>query len=324
MWENIKDAVGRFFTQIVFPGVLWDGIKAIGVLLLSFLGLYKAKEAWSILAAGTSVSLGNRILLGTCAVICGLNIICLLVYLIFGVRTYRKQKENQAQLDTERARLAEEKEKMNSEAAVPAFPLLESRYSISNVEIELYFKDREHIIQRQEITYRVRGKPLTSISHTMYWTGDGYGGSHLDEASIRKGYRLEETESSASSFKITVIFPEERQPGFEDTYCVVTEVTDSRHQMMPFLSRLIKCPTSRLSLKITAPDGMIQSCKQMVTADISSDFILSDPKPVRSELVGSLRCYRRDFTKLELLRYYRLKWIFADQGPAHMGTQKAE
>lgn len=312
MGEQLKDTFKHLFTQIIFPGAIWDWIKNGCLLMLSILGLKKSGETWNILAAGGNISLHSRILLGLCVVICALNIIALLIYLIIGIHTYRKQKAQREQLDVERAQLTAEKERMNSEAIVPTFPPLESSYIITNVEIELFFENREHITQRQTISFCVKDESLDSISHTMTWTGDGYSGSQLDKTSIQRGYQLTEAESSASIFKITVTFPEEKRVGDTGTYCIETKVTDTKHQMMPFLARLIKCPTKQLSLKITAPPGMIQSCKRMVTADSTCDFILSGPKPVNLERVGNLSYYQYKFDNPDLLRYYRLHWVFTD------------
>lgn len=323
MRKSPKDAFKHFFTQIVFPGAIWDWIKTGGLLMLSLFGLKKSRETWNILAVGGNIPLHSRILLGLCAVICALNIVSLLIYLIFGIHTYRKQKAEREQLDAERAQLAADKERIDSAAVVPNFPPLESRYIITNAEIELFFEDREHITQRQTISFCVKDEFLDSISHTMTWTGDGYGGSQLDLMSIQRGYKLTEAESSASIFKVTVTFPEEKRAGDKGTYCIETKVTDSKHQMMPFLSRTIKCPTEQLSLKITAPPGTIQSCKQMVTADSTCDFILSGPKSVKLERVGNLSYYQHKFNNLDLLRYYRLHWAFSDCDSAPIVAQSA-
>lgn len=291
--------------------------------MLSIFGLKKSGETWNILSAGGNIPLQSRILLGFCVVICALNIVGLLIYLIIGIHTYRKLKAEREQLDAERTQLVADKERMNSEAVVPTFPPLESRYVITNAEIELFFEDREHITQRQTISFCVKDESLDSISHTMTWTGDGYGGSQLDKTSLQRGYHLTEAASSASIFKVTVTFPEEKPASDKGTYCIETKVTDTKHQMMPFLARLIKCPTEQLSLKITAPPGMIQSCKQMVTADSTCDFILSGPKLVKLERVGNLSYYQYKFDKPDLLRYYRLEWIFTDRSSAPVVAQSA-
>lgn len=321
MLEKFKNVFKHFFTQIVFPGAIWDWIKDGCLLILSIFGLKKSEETWNILATGGNIPLHSRILLGFCVTICVLNIVGLIIYLIIGVHTYRKQKAEREQLDAERAQLAADKERMNSETIVPTFPPLESKYVITSAEIELFFEDREHITQRQTISFYVKGESLDSISHTMTWTGDSYSGSQLDKTSIQRGYQLTETESSASMFKVTVTFPEEKHVSDKGTYCIETKVTDTKHQMMPFLTRLIKCPTERLSLKITAPPDMIQSCKQMVTADSTCDFILSEPRSVKLERVGNLSYYQHKFDNPELLRYYRLHWVFADCGSAPVIAQ---
>lgn len=335
MWEWIKKIFKHFFTQVVFPGAIWDSVKNFFVLVFSIWGLKKSGEMWNILATGGNIPLHSRILLIFCASICALNIVGLLIYLVIGIRIYRKQKAEREQLDTEReqldkereqldaerTQLAADKEKMNSGAIVPAFPPLDSRYKINNAEIEFFFEDREHIILRYAFSFCVKDESLDSIHHTMIWTGDSYAGSQLDQMSIQRGYQLEETESSASIFKITVTIPGEHHINDTGNYCFETKVTDRKHQMMPFLSHLIKCPTEQLSLKITAPQDIIQSCKQMVTADATCDFILSGPESVKPERVGNLFCYQHKFTNLDLLRYYRLNWVFTDHTSTPIVTQ---
>lgn len=289
MWERCKKAVKFFSSQIVIPGILWDWVKNIFLLIFNILGL----KAWNILASGGNISPSDRILLRFCALVCTLNMIYLLIHFI---------------------------KKLNSKAVVPNFPYLESNYVICKEEVELFFEDREHITYRRTVFYQVKDKSLKSISHPMTWTGDSNHRSQLDSESLQKGYRLTETKSNASRFIVTVTFPE---AGYSGHYCFETKLTDTKHQMMPSLSRLIKCSTEKLSLKITAPPAIIQSCEQFVSADPTHNFILSGPESVKPERVGNSLVYRYNPKKLELLRYYKLQWIFEDPEAASTVVQNS-
>lgn len=177
----------------------------------------------------------------------------------------------------------------------------------------MFFQDRQHIIQRQKITFEVISEYLESIPHTMQWTGDMYANSSLDASSKKKGYELEITEKHTSYCNINIKFPEKKESGFSDTYSFETEVVDSKNKMRPVLARFIKCQTDYLCLKVTVPEGIIKECHSYVSADVPGDLKLSDVKEIIPEKVGQYWCYRFEKKDLELLRYYFLEWKFMNE-----------
>lgn len=295
MWEKIKGFPKYLVKDVIIPNVIWNKLLGILALLASLLGGGRFIACWKATLDGKSISTFDRVFIGVCALICILDLIFLVIYFTYGNYLRRQLK--------------------NAPNTVPAFPPLESSYSILHTEFELYFKDREHIVHRQSITYKVTSDRLDSIRHNMQWTGDGYHGSKLIPESQNKGYKLEEVKTSPTQIEIRIVFPEEQPKDHTDTYSFETEVTDFHHYMQPHLNRLIKCHTDRLSLKVTVPEGMIQSCQYYISADLTSDFILSGKKRVNYERVGNFYCYRHVFENLELLRYYRLEWEFAKTAP---------
>lgn len=190
---------------------------------------------------------------------------------------------------------------------------LQTDYKIVCSEFELFFRDRQHILQRQTITYAVESDFLESIPHSMQWTGDGYKGSVLTDNSRNKGYVLEEKRISGSIFNLSIKLPEKKQRGFSDTYSFETEIEDIKCKMLPVLGRIIKCKTEELCLKVTVLDGMIQKCVRFVSADNLGDIKLSPVEEVIPERVGEYWCYKWNITNLDLFRCYLLQWTFEDK-----------
>lgn len=273
--KSIKDFISYLVFEVIVPNIVWVGMTSV---VVGILGLKKTMESFVRLFDGDiSIKLKIYAVLLTiiCVLDCVLGIVLLVVY-----------------------------------AKTPRFPKVESDYTVLDSEFELYFKDREHIINRQKITYLVTSKTLDRIPHTMTWTGNTYKGSQLSEESKARGYKLEERKSSASIHRLNVVFPRELSFKEKDEYEIETIVLDENHEMCPFLCRNIKCQTEHLTLKITAPIGMIENCVYYVSADLPGDMPLSDQIKVNKEQVGDVICYKHTFDNVDVLRYYRLSWRF--------------
>lgn len=311
--ERIKSFIGGIVT-----GVLSNMISQwVFTIVTTGVGIFGLKKIFNIRADimdNRNVSSQDKVLLIFCSVICGISLfVSICAYIYVHRRQKAKQKElalQETSLGDEKEKLEAEKEKLKADNMVPAFPPLDTRYTIQNLEFELYFKDRENIIQRHTVEYIVADKPLKTISHTMHWTGSGYLGSRLLPKSLNKGYTLEEESCGLGLHNINIVFPEEKMMGFSDKYSFESEISDEAHQMQPVLARIIKCRTNHLTLKVTVPKGMIKSCEKYVSADIPCEFILNGPEVVQAESVGDNDCYRFPVDNPELLRFYGLRWNF--------------
>lgn len=315
MIDKIFSGIKYFIMDVIVPNILWrliiEGIAGIA----SVVGFYKIWETINKLIEAQNVHTSDYVFIAFCSVICVLNILLIVTFFVFGLKLNKDQKRKDFMLKEKEEQLKKEKEQgdnVNPENIVPPFPPLQASYKISDISFELFFKDREHIILRETVKYTVVDPVLKAIPSRMLWTGDNNAKFYFDDVSKRKGYDLE-IKSGISVYNMNIIFPEERTAGYSDSYTLITEVEDTSHQMMPHLSRLIKCYTEKLSLKVTAPEGLINSCKWLISADQASDFILSGPKDVKPEIVGDKYCYKKNFEKIDLLRYYKLIWDFSNK-----------
>lgn len=292
----MKDAVVKglryLITQVIVPNLIWTALLGIPGAVIAIKYIVAGCQE---LATTGNISLRTFVIAAICVVVCFLSLLATVAHFFYQsyLNKQRRQEAHQA----------------------PAFPPIRTGYAIVSSEIELYFKDREHISQRQKITYRVEEENVDAIEHTIQWTGESRPQNRLKKESFRKGYRLEETRVG-NTVNVRVLLPEKKNPGFSDTYTLETEVLDTGHQMAPALARRIISPTELLRLKVTVPEGLIQDCERLVSVDFPPRYLLSEPTPVEAERFGDNLCYQYGLEHPELLRHYSLRWTFIEDPPA--------
>lgn len=284
IFKALRNGVSYLLFQVIIPNVIWLVLLSIPSAIFAVKAIISSVSS---IIDGQPIPTNVLVTAGIGTLICLLALLSNILFVLF--RFLRKK-----------------------EPPVNQFPpTLETTYKINDAEYEIYFKDREHIFQRQTIHFEVTAPELRSIPHTMQWTGSSYKATTLDAQSLQQGYQLLEREKSSSIFGFDVLFPEKKVAGDVGTYSFETELEDAAHDMIPILARLIKCKTDKTTVKVTAPLGYIHSCEKLVSADVPCRLILSGPEPVTLEKVGEYSCYRFEFTKPELLRYYILRWKWA-------------
>lgn len=291
MKDDIRNGLRYLITQVIIPNLIWTALLAIPSAVV---GIKYIVDGCLELAATGGVSPRTLVIAGVCVGVCLLSLLSAAASFFYQRRLSKKggQEAHQA----------------------PAFPPIRTGYAIVSSEVELYFKDREHIVQRQKITYRVEEEHVDAVEHTIQWTGEGRPQNRLKKESFRKGYRLEETRVG-NTVNVRVLLPEKKSPGFSDTYTLETEVLDTGHQMAPALARRIISPTESLRLKVTVPEGLIQDCERLVSVDFPPRYLLSKPAPAEAERFGDNLCYQYALEHPELLRHYSLRWTFTGDPP---------
>lgn len=292
MKDDVVKGLRYLITQVIVPNLIWTTLLGIPGAVI---GIKYIVDGCLELATTGGVSTRTLVIAGICVGVCLLSLLSAAASFF-----YQRHLSKEGKQETHQA---------------PAFPPIRTGYAIVNSEIELYFKDREHIVQRQKITYRVEEEHVDSIEHTIQWTGESRPQNRLKKESFRKGYRLEETRVG-NTVSVKVLLPETKSPGFSDTYTLETEVLDTGHQMAPALARRIISPTESLRLKVTVPEGLIQNCEQLVSVDFPPRYLLSEPTPVEAERFGDNLCYQYVLEHPELLRHYSLRWTFIEEAPA--------
>ena len=193
----------------------------------------------------------------------------------------------------------------------PSFPKIESDYIIKKSEFELFFRDRANIEQRQSIELQVLKDNFSRIVNTIYWTGDKYLGSKLLKGA-EANLRLEENVRSHSPYKVSIIMPEKVKRNDIFSYSMQTVVNDDDESMEPYLSKVIKCQTEELILKLTAPVGLVENVKFLISADQAKELVLEEPDIITHRKVGDYDYYEVKLKNLELLHYYSLTWKFSN------------
>jgi hypothetical protein len=189
------------------------------------------------------------------------------------------------------------------------FPKIATDYKIISSEFELYFTNRELIKQRQRIEFEVLADKLNVISHRLSWSGQQYLGSKLSDESIKKGFSIEESNRCVAPFDVKVLFPDKKRT-YRESYEFESELRDDNHQMLAVLSRLIKCQTNSLTLKLTVPDGLVKNVNYYIHGDSANEIPLSTKVPIIGTRVGNLMYYEKSIDNLDLLHYYTLEWEF--------------
>lgn len=304
MKDKIAKGVRYLITQVIIPNVIWTAL--LGIPSAVFGIIYIVKGCQEFVAIG-NVSPHTLAVAIVCVVICFLSLLFTVIYFFYQIHLNKQHTQGKGQ----------------EAHQAPPFPPIRTGYAIVRAEFELHFKDRKHLLQRQKITYRVEEENVDAIDHTIQWTGDGSRQTRLKNESFKKGYRLKETKAGSIRC-IQVQLPEKKGPGFIDSYTIETEVSDTKCQMLPVLSRKIISPTERLCLKVTVPAGMIHNCERFVSVDFPPQHLLSEPVSVEAESFGDNLCYQYEFDNPELLRCYTLRWVFAENSPMALPESAGE
>lgn len=192
---------------------------------------------------------------------------------------------------------------------VPDFPKLTFDYRVTSAEYELFFENREKIIQTQCVYLEALSDNLEEISHNMTWTGQKYCKSVLDLEC--KDVELIDTERESAPYAVKIKFKHPLRRGDQAFYKFQTYVEDESLTMMPYLSKIIKCQTEKLVIRVTAPKGMLKNTYFKITTDSLQDIQLDEPKPIHAKSVGPYDLFEWTVENLELLRCYSICWEFS-------------
>lgn len=277
--QKLKNGIKYLMFQVIIPNVIWLIIISIPSAIA---GLFFFTKAIIDYANNKAIPTALFIAQLVAAGICILTLIADIIYLVYRF-FYRKNH--------------------------PIFPKLESEYKITHSEQEFFFRDREHIIFRQHIDFVSLNKDLKHFEHTYYWSGQKYIKTILTKGKER-GVILSDSNRTSSPYTVSVDFPREIAYNQSDNYSIETIVEDENHSMIPYLSKMIKCATKNMTLKVTAPTGMLLNVRALVSTDYKSDIILEPEKTLSPIKVGDNEVFEYSWQDLNLLHCYTLAWEF--------------
>ena len=290
--NKVLKAWKKLWKDTILPNLYWLAIINIPSALFS---LNRISEILTSLSSENNVSFYIYFWAYAGLAICVLSFFGAIFYLV----AYRGSKR------IKKLRLEDEK----SFIRIPR-PIMD--YEIEQMTVELYFADRHTIEQRQTINFMVASDTIKEIRHNLFWTGQTYVSSSLDNASKGNGYSVTDTTRDVSPYPVTVKLPHGMTNGARGKYTLITKVQDEKELMEPFLIRFIKCPTDKMTLKVTTPPGLISRANFVCYADTGREIPLSEPVAITAETVGIHHVFKWECENIEMLRNYCIKWEFCE------------
>lgn len=277
-WERTKRLFLYLWKNVISTNLIWSAIIGLPT-IIGYIGY-----VWHTVvqfSKNTNIPKSYFIVTTIAIVFCTLLSILYIVYFIQYCRSKKKK---------------------------PIFPVLTSDYKVTNAEYELFFKDRTHIIQTQSAYIIALKDRLEKIDHNMGWTGQTYVKSIL--SSKCTGMTLTDTTRKTYPFQVSINFNRPLDCGQGAFYEFQTIVEDPTFSMIPYLTKVIKCQTGKMTIKVTAPTDMLKNMRACIYADGMREIKLSNPLPIPPKHVGDYDLFEWPIENLELLRYYSLEWDF--------------
>lgn len=276
--ERFRKLVSYLWHQVIFPNVIWTAIIGVPSAAVCAYGVYKIIASFI-----SSKEIPVAYLLGSIVTLI-INVIVLIVGTVYIIYFFRHKRN------------------------LPKFPELTFDYRITSSEYELFFETREKIIQTQCVALEALNDNLEDVSHNMTWTGQNYIKSELDKDC--KGVSLLDSDRTSAPYLVRIKFEHPLRRGDRSSYKFRTYVEDPTSSMMPYLSKIIKCQTEKLVIRVTAPRDMIKNAYFCVTTDSLQDIQLDMPKSIPVKNVGHYDLFECTVENLELLRCYSITWEF--------------
>lgn len=276
---HLKKLISYLWHQVVFPNLIWTAMIGVPSAVAYAYGMYKTISNYIATGNITKTYL-------VLAIVSSVINVLILIWGIFYIIYYVGHKKN-----------------------VPDFPKLTFDYRVNSTEYELFFETRENIIQTQCVHLEALNDNLEEISHNMTWTGQKYCKSVLDpecDSAV-----LIDTNRTSAPYTVKVKFNHPLRRGDRAYYKFRTYVEDASMSMMPYLSKIIKCQTEKLVIRVTAPTGMLKNAYFRVTTDSLQDIQLDEPKQIPAKSVGHYDLFEWTVENLELLRCYSICWEFS-------------
>ncbi len=266
------------WNQVIVPNLIWSAIVTIPSALCFAYSLYRSYKL---------IMISQPLPMHYLVMILGSGFVCLIsltLYIIYFFH-YLHHKKN-----------------------INIFPSFTTDYRISEAEYELFFRDRQHLTQTQTVTIISQDDSLREIKHTMNWTGQQYIKSVLSPSC--RNMTLIDTTRKTAPFSVIIRLDNPLQRGSPVQYSFTTEVKDASCSMIPYLTKFVRCQTEKLTIKVTAPKGMLKNVHRCIYGDPELDIPLDAPVPVQANNAGDYEVFEYTFSELELLRYYAICWSF--------------
>lgn len=281
--RGFRKTLSYLWHQVILPNVLWTIIIGVPSFAIYAYGMYKTINSFL-----QNSSIPQQYLVWTIVslIFNGVALVALIIGVVYFANYIRRKKNT------------------------PVFPKLTFDYRVTSTEYALFFKNRKEIIQTQKVNMEALNDNLEEVTHNMTWTGQKYCKSILDMQ--YDGVELIDTDRSCPPYTVKIRFKHPLRRGDKATYQFMTYVEDDSKAMMPYISKVIKCQTEKLVIRVTAPRGMLISPHFRITTDSYQDIHLDEPIPIEAKSVGpDYEMFEWTVENLELLKCYSICWKFS-------------
>ena len=178
----------------------------------------------------------------------------------------------------------------------------------TNLEIELYFKDRKNILTFISYECIVNKEDYREFEKNIIWTGEKYNYTKIVESSGH--YSLSDSNRKSSPYSYTVDFNKKLSIGDFLYFKLETSVYDGDLSMNPVFSHMIKNQTNKFIIKLTVPKNLVKNVRPKVYKDIGRTIEVPNDIDLKINNVGDYLQYSYSLNNPTLLNNYFIEWDF--------------
>lgn len=151
---------------------------------------------------------------------------------------------------------------------------------------------------------------ISEVKRNITWTGSEYIQTTI--SNTNGDYSLVDSNRKFSPHTIKILFNSEKNNGDFVRFTTNTKVLDTKHEMAPHYSFMVKYQIDELVLHIVAPANLIKNVKKAVYADVAKEIMVEKPTILPCENVGNLVRYTYRIPTPTFLYNYFIEWEFTD------------
>ncbi len=178
----------------------------------------------------------------------------------------------------------------------------------NNLEIELYFKNRNEIVCNLTYDCIVNKEGVSDFRKSIIWTGSSYNYTKIVESNGQ--YDISDSDRKASPYLYIINFNKLLSIGDNLYFKLKTSVNDDDSSMMPVFSHMVKQQTFNFSIQLTVPKNLVKNVRPAVYKDITRTVKVNNDIKLLKKNVGDLIQYYYTIENPSLLNNYCIEWDF--------------
>lgn len=183
------------------------------------------------------------------------------------------------------------------------------KFKAATIEAEFYFVSREKMESRIEYDMQLTCSSMREYPRDLLWSGAEYEGTTI-ASEYTEDYEIEEQIGPQSPHDYLIKFKTEKKLGDMVKFKTITKVGDTTHIMKNYYSYTILYQVDQLTLRVSAPKGLIKDVKKAVYADRAREITVEKPTKIARKIVGDLEEYTFVCNNPTLLYNYFIEWQF--------------